>query len=97
VSLVDTPTTTIVPNTTITPCPVGYTGTFCQTPLCNGVVNGCANGGTCSGTIQCFVLFSSKLNSVFVAPSVCTCTTGWTGPTCSTGKHCKILVRMHVC
>lgn len=50
-------TTTFVPNSTITPCPVGYTGSFCQTPLCNGVVNGCANGGTCSGKSNIEILF----------------------------------------
>lgn len=79
-------------STTTTPCPVGYTGTFCQTPLCNGVVNGCANGGTCSGMLIIDILSKKQFFKLFflfiiIAPSVCTCPTGWTGPSCSTSKQ----------
>lgn len=59
-------TTTPAPaNSTITPCPVGFTGTFCQTPLCNGLVNGCVNGGTCSGRSKIDIKIGRQYDTFF--------------------------------
>lgn len=57
---IETTTAAVALNSTITPCPVGFTGTFCQTPLCNGLVNGCVNGGTCSGMSEIDIKIGKK-------------------------------------
>jgi hypothetical protein len=74
--------------TTVIPCPTGYTGASCTIPLCNGAVNGCNNGGTCTSTLKIDILFTVYeylrfLLLMLTAPSVCTCASGWTRPSCS--------------
>jgi formylglycine-generating enzyme required for sulfatase activity len=60
-------------DSSLCPCPTGWVGPTCETPVCTAP---CQNGGTCSAPDTC------TCSPRWTGASCDTCATGWAGPSC---------------